>query len=144
MTIAKIVSPDLPVPVSTDLTWEQTWRFMAIGIIKAGIWSSLPLAMYVWNWRSWQVAFPWQEFLQLAGTIWGPTAGRYWWKHRALLKLPAALTLPPDWEVQRLEATLTQTGPEGTTVTQIDQTKTIEKSGEPVKDTGQQDPTARG
>lgn len=142
MKIAEIVSPSLPAPVSTELTWEQTWRYMAIGIFRAGLWSSLPLATYVWNWRLWQVAFPWHEFFQLAGSIWGPTAARYWWKHRQQLKLPAAFNLPEDWEVQHVEATVTQTNSAGTTVTQIDHTQTVDvKSGEPVKDS---DPKSEG
>ncbi len=120
--VVAAVAPKLPPPTSPDYTWAQSWRFMAVGCIKALWWSSAPVGTYI-SMYYWEVPFPWRPALGIAASVWGPTAVKYWKDHWHLLKLPSIFDTPPEWGTMRVEAKITQTDADSAPqVTQIDKT----------------------
>lgn len=131
MKIAEIVSPTLPAPVSTDLTWEQSWRFFALGCLRATIVTLLPVVRVIWKQLGRQHFVHWPDVGWLALSCAGPAALLYWNNHKYLLKLPPFLDIPPEFQEVHVEAMITQTTAEGTQVTKIDKTTTEPISPEP-------------
>lgn len=98
MKLATVLSPSIPPPTSTVLTWEQSWRFFLLGILRAILLSSLPLVVWLWNWiANWDNPIEWSEFWKLAAATAGPTAALYWKNHWHLLKLPRVLIIPVEF-----------------------------------------------
>lgn len=130
MSIAEVISPPLPRPVSTQLTWEQTWRFFVLGLLRAVVLASPPLAAWFWNWlHNWDEPIAWNEFWVMFLATVGPPAGLYWKNHWYLLKLPEFLEVPPEF----VEATVK------TTTTVVTKTKVEESHKESVELPGKQE-----
>ncbi len=124
MQISEVVSavaPTLTAPTSTEYTWEQTWRFMIVGCVKALWWSSAPVGTYIYMYY-WEDPFPWRAGLGIASSVWVPTLTKYWKDHWHMLKAPPFMDTPPEWDTTRVEAKITETTAAGTSVTEIDKT----------------------
>lgn len=97
-------------PNAPVYTWQQTWRFFFIGTLYAVGFAVLPVL--------WQVGHDYVkhdghvDMPLLWGTILattGPALYSYWREHKALLKIPPFLDIPPEFLPSGKKLVLDQT-----------------------------------
>lgn len=125
MKIAAIVSPALPAPTSTEITWEQSYRFFLLGCLRATVVTLGPVLRVLWKQHA-RHSIHWPDVGWLALTCAGPTALLYWNNHKYLLKIPPFLDVPPEFVQAEVKTTIRTIEPSpsgaGTTTTQVTET----------------------
>jgi hypothetical protein len=102
-------TPNAPV-----YTWSQTWRFFLIGLVKAVIYGLIPVAVVLYhNYQNYSDPIDWSLVWEMIGAAVGPVAYSYWSEHKALLKAPPWLDIPPEFQpaVKKVEHTVQITTP---------------------------------
>ena len=81
-----------------DWSWHQRLRFFALGATWAALLSLLPVAVTLWDMIvNWSNPIDWAQVYRLTASCAGPALVAYWRKHKADLRMPPMLVIPPEF-----------------------------------------------
>lgn len=115
----------------TDYTWQQSLRFFIIGALWAAGASLPPVAWtFYHNYKHHSGMVDWEFLRGLVASSVGPPLLLYWQKHKALLKMPPWLTVPPEFHPEIRSTTTEEHGPHSTEIVGTSDGTVIEKRSE--------------
>lgn len=92
------MTPSPAVQSILALTWKQSLKFFMLGLWWAVAASLLPVGVTLWDAiNNWDSPIDWKQLIRLTIACAGPAAWGYWSKHKALLRLPPNLVIPPEF-----------------------------------------------
>ncbi len=81
-----------------DYTWQESMRFLAIGMSYAVAYALIPVAVVLWhNYENYSDPVDWRLIGKLLIATVGTAVFGYWREHKALFKIPPFLDIPPEF-----------------------------------------------
>lgn len=115
----------MPFSEQKDWTWQQRARFFALGAMWAVLLTMGPVTVTLWDMaHNYTDPIDWHEIEILFVASAGPALVAYWQKHKADLRVPDFLVIPPEFrpaaqvKTETPHTTKTITEPDGT-VTEV-------------------------